>query len=123
MITNFIKIVSLFIILLGVSSCGSSSGGGGCDLVANAGGPAYFEVENNLSSGLEWTISTYAFGADMKPGECTRMGVASRQHTVELQQCTIGSAACTSSFGPIRTIVFDVLDGDTYTLEVNSGFF
>jgi hypothetical protein len=78
--------VPLLLISLAACSGGSNGGGsGGCDLIANANGPAYFQVENNLSSGLQWYLPAYAFGADMKPGECTKMGVSSSQFTLELQ--------------------------------------
>ena len=121
------KLHLIFLICIPVflSSCGggSSSSGGGCDMIANASGPAYFRVENDLSSGLSWTLSAYAFGADMKPGECTRMGVSARQYTVELRQCNIGSSACTAYFGPTENVVFSVADGETYTLVVDSSTF
>jgi hypothetical protein len=120
-LTNTLMLIFGCFTLISCSSGGGSSGG--CDLIANANGPAYFQVENNLSSGLQWYLSAYAFGADMKPGECTKMGVSSRQFTVELQQCNIGGGACTSSFGPIKAIVFSVLDGETYNLSVDSSTF
>jgi hypothetical protein len=114
-----------------LSGCGggSSSGDSGgdananCDVVANPAGPAFFKVENRLNSGLSWILPAFAFGADMKPGECTIMGVTSRQFSVELQQCNIGDAACTSTIGPVKIIVFSVLDGETFTLDVTSDTF
>lgn len=120
----FKHLILILMLALALAGCGGGgSAGGGCDTVANAGGPAFFKVENNLSSGLSWTLSAYAFGADMKPGECTIMGVSASQHTVELTQCNIGGAACTSTFGPTKNIVFSVLDGETYTLDVTSNTF
>ena len=116
-----IFLAPLAFVLAGCS--GGGGGGGGCDLVANADGPAFFKVENDLSSGLSWFLPAFAFGADMKPGECTKMGVPSRQITIELQQCDIGGGACTSNFGPTKMIVFSVLDGETFTLEVTSSTF
>jgi hypothetical protein len=115
--------------VLACSSCGGGGGGGdggggGCDLIANANGPAYFKVKNNLSTGVAWNFeNAYPFGADMKPGECTNMGVAASQYTISFQQCNIGGAACTSTFGPTRMVVFSVNQGETHTIEVNSGFF
>lgn len=113
----------LFAFALAGCGGGGGSAGGACDVVANAGGPAFFRVENNLSSGLSWTLPAFAFGADMKPGECTIMGVVARQYTAELQQCNIGGAACTSTFGPTKMIVFSVLSGETFTLDVASSTF
>lgn len=119
---KFITLAPVF--LLTLSACNSGGGGsGGCDTVANPDGPAYFQVENNLSSGLQWYLSAYAFGADMKPDECTKMGVSSSQFTVELQQCNIGEDACTSAFGSVKSIVFSVVDGETFTLTVDDSFF
>ena len=93
-------------------------------MIANPNGPAYFKVVNNLNSGLAWSFqSGYAFSADMKPGECTNMGVAASQYTIELQQCNIGGGACTSTFGATRSIAFSAAQGETYTLTVDSGFF
>jgi len=93
-------------------------------MIANPDGPAYFKVANNLNVGLHWHFQDgYAFGADMKPGECTNMGVVARQYTVVLQQCTIGDGACTSSFGASKSVVFSVAQGETYTLTVDAGFF
>jgi len=115
-------IVALFTL----TSCGSSSSSSSsssCDTVANAGGPAFFKVRNNLNSGLEWFLPAYAFGADMKPDECTIMGVAASQFTVELTQCNIGGGACTGTFGPTIMRVFNVSAGDTFTLKVNSNTF
>lgn len=102
---------------------GNDDGGGSCDMIANQDGPAYFKVKNNLSSGLEWYLNSYAFGADMKPGECTNMGVAASQYTVRFQQCNIGDGACTSTFGSPRSIVFSVAQGETHTVNVDSSFF
>jgi hypothetical protein len=102
---------------------GNSSSTGNCDIVANATGPAFFKVINNLGSGVAWYLPDYAFGADMKPGECTIMGVMSSQYTLEVQQCSISNAACTSYFGQTKYIVFSVLDGETYTLNVTSNTF
>ena len=68
-------------------------------------------------------LAAFAFGADMKPEKCTIMGVTSRQFSVELQQCNIGDAACTSTFGSVKIIVFSVLDGETFTLDVTSNTF
>ncbi len=113
------------LIVLTLSACGGGSeGSGDCDMVANPDGPAYFKVKNNLNSGLEWFFQTsYAFGADMKPGECTNMGVAASQYTVQLQQCNIGDADCTSNLGSSRSVVFSVAQGETYTLTVDGSFF
>ena len=126
----FFKHLILISMLASLSACG---GGGGdddgddvsanCDVVANPAGPAFFKVENRLNSGLSWILPALAFGADMKPGECTIMGVTSRQFSVELQQCNIGDAACTSTIGPVKIIVFSVLDGETFTLDVTSDTF
>lgn len=123
-----LKYIILSLVLMCLSACSSedsgvSSASSGCDTVANPAGPAFFKVENNLSSGLAWFLPAYAFGADMKPGECTIMGVASSQLTVEVQQCNIGATACTSTFGITKSIVFSVLDGETYTLSVTSNTF
>lgn len=108
------------------SGCGvvSSSVDGSCDIVANPDGPAFFKVQNNLSSGLEWYLPDYAFAADMKPGECTIMGVLANQtFTAELQQCTIGDEACITYFGPTEFIPFTLGNGETFTLSVDSTLF
>ena len=124
--THRIRPLQMLFALLAFLLVGCGGGGGGsssCDLVANASGPAFFKVENNLSSGLSWFLPAFAFGADMKPGECTKMGVPASQFTVELQQCNIGSSSCTSNFGPTKMIVFTVLSGETFTLDVTSSTF
>ena len=95
----------------------------GCDVVANPGWSNNFRVINSLGTGLEWVIQTYPFGADMKPGECTIMGVSEGSHIVEFTQCNIGDAACISTFGPTIPISFSVTGGETYTIEVTSGLF
>ncbi len=122
--SSYKGLVTLAMIAL-LAACGGSGGdGGSCDMIANPNGPAYFKVVNNLSSGLAWSFqNSYAFGAEMKPGECTNMGVAASQYTIELQQCNIGGGGCTSTFGPIRSVVFSVAQGETHTLTVDSGFF
>lgn len=125
---SFIRLSRVLLIVslvINLSACGGSSSGGSgsCDIIANAAGPAFFRVENNLNSGLEWFLPAFAFAADMKPGECTIMGVPSRQYTVELQQCNISDAGCTSNFGPSKVEVFSVLDGETFTLIVDSSTF
>lgn len=116
---------TILVLAVLLSSCGSSgSDGGSCDMVANPNGPAYFKVVNNLNSGLEWYFQdSYAFGADVKPGECTNMGVATSQYTIQLQQCNISDAGCTSNFGSSRSVVFSVTQGETYTLTVDGSFF
>ena len=109
-------------------ACGGGGGDGGnsaCDMVANPKGPAYFKVTKQLGSGLEWFFrDSYAFGAEMKPGECVKMGVAASQYIVEFQQCNIGSdGGCASTFGPSKMITFSVSSGKTYALSVDDGFF
>ena len=106
-----------------LSACGGG-GGGGCDMIANPSGPAYFQVTNAMSNGLRWSfVNSYAFGADMKPGECTKMGVAASQYEVEFQRCVISDAACTSTYGITKTIMFTVSAGDTYSVTVDDAFF
>ena len=118
-------VLAVSIGLAGCSKGGSSSGSGdaSCDTVANADGPGYLKVINNLSTGLEWYLQEYAFGADMKPSECTIFGVAAGTHTVKLTQCNIADAACTSTFGSTISKNFSVADGETYTITVSSNFF
>ncbi len=124
---KYIILLFLPFLLTLFSACSSDSDGGssgGCDLVANPDGPAYFKVENNLSSGLEWFFTnSYPFGADMKPGECTNMGVASNQYTVQFQQCNISDEDCISNFGISKLVVFSVDDGETHTVTVDNDFF
>ena len=119
----FALLPALSLVIL--SSCGGGGGGGNtCDMVANPSGPAYFKVKNNMSNGLEWVFENgYPFGADMKPGECTNMGVAASQYLVKFQQCVISDAACTSTYGPVKTIMFTVSQGDTYSVTVDNAFF
>ena len=109
-----------------LSSCGSddiTGGGGGCDLVGNAQEESFFQVTNNLSSGLQWIIRDYAFGGDMKPGECNQFGVTNGTYTVRLTQCNIGDAACTSTFGATVSQMFTVASGETYSITVTSALF
>ncbi len=114
----------LVVILSSCSNGRSDNSVSSCDMVANPNGPAYFKVVNNLSSGLEWYFQgSYAFGADMKPGECTNMGVVASQYTVQLQQCNISNAGCASNFGSTRSVVFSVSQGETYTLTVDGSYF
>ena len=116
--------LALPLIFVFLSACSSSGGSASCDTVASTvAATAFFRVENNLSSGLSWTLPAFAFGADMKPGECTIVGVEPSQYTVELQQCNIGSEACTSDIGSEKLIVFSVAQGDTFTLIVDSNTF
>ncbi|GMT47420.1 MAG: hypothetical protein IEMM0007_0986 [bacterium] len=119
--------VFLIILLAGlITACGSSSDDGesSCDVVANAKGPAFLKIINHLDTGLSWVMWDYAFGADMKPGECTIFGVSAGTHTVELTQCYISdNSACSSNFGTTKTRNFSVADGETYTVDVTEGFF
>jgi hypothetical protein len=111
---------------LGLTGCGEDDGeggGGSCDVVANAGWSNNFKVVNRLDTGLEWIIRTYPFGADMKPGECTIMGVSEGTHTVDFTQCDIGDAACISTFGSAVPVTFSVSGGETYSIEVTSDLF
>ncbi|MEC4685649.1 MAG: hypothetical protein VST71_07955 [Nitrospirota bacterium] len=127
--TTFKVLTRVFLVILlavFMTSCGSSSDDGetSCDVVANANGPAFLKVINNLDSGLSWVMQEYAFGADMKPGECTIFGVATGSHTVELTQCSISdNSGCSSNFGTTKTRNFSVSDGETYTIDVTEGFF
>ena len=119
---NINRLVLVLILIMSLTACGAGSSG--CDTIANPEGPAFFKVENNLSSGLSWNFqSGYAFGADMKPGECTNMGVSPSQYTIRLQQCNIGGGACNSNFGESKTVVFSVSQGETYTLRVDNNTF
>ena len=120
---SFIYLVFSVVLLQSMGCSSSDTSGGGCDIVANPDGPAFFKVQNNLSTGLTWFLPPYPLAADMKPGECTIMGVASSQYTVEIQQCNIADAACTSYFGVTKFIVFSVGQGETYTLTVDSNTF
>ena len=111
-----------------MTACGGGDGDDGngvprCDVVANPGWSNNLKVINHLDTGLEWYMEEYAFAADMKPGECTIFGVHEGSHSVELTQCNIGDEACTSNFGPTKTIDFAVNGGETYTIDVTSGFF
>jgi len=124
----FKSLTSVFLIILlavFIAACGSSSDDGEarCDVVANADGPAFLKVVNRLDSGLSWVMWEYAFGADMKPGECTIFAVSTGSHTVELTQCYISNDSCTSNFGSTVTRDFSVSDGETYTIEVTEGLF
>ena len=120
-------VLLMIFIAVFVAACGSGGssddGAPRCDIVANADGPGYLEVINNLSTGLEWYMQDYAFSADMKPGECTIFGVATGTRTVELTQCDIADAACTLTFGPTKSLDFSVADGETYTISVDKSFF
>jgi hypothetical protein len=104
---------------------GGGSGEPRCDVVANANASAFFKVINHLDSGLAWNFSdgSYAFGADMKPNECTVFGLNPGGYSVTFQQCNIGDAACTSYFGPTKDVVFSVNSGETYTVDVSGNFF
>ena len=120
-----LHIVPILCALL-LTSCGSddiTSGSGGCDLVANPQEESFFQVTNGLSSGLQWIIRAYAFGGDMKPGECNKFGVANGSYTVRFTQCSIAGAACTSTFGPTVSQMFTVASGDTYSITVTTDMF
>lgn len=123
-------VAAVFSISLVACSSGGDDGGGGgeprCDLVAsNTTNPdAFFKVVNRLGGGLAWKFSNgIPFGADMKPNECTLFGLSPGGYSVTFQQCNITDEACTSNFGPTKEVVFTVQNGETYTVEVNSGFF
>jgi hypothetical protein len=73
---NYSVRLALLLIFVFLSACSSSGGSASCDTVANPDGPAFFRVENNLSSGLSWTLPAFAFGADMKPGEWDVWGLS-----------------------------------------------
>ncbi len=127
--TTFRTLTRVFLVIVlavFITACGSSSDGGesGCDVVANAGGPAFLKVINHLDTGLSWVMQDYAFGADMKPGECTIFGVSAGNHTVELTQCYISDdSGCSSNFATTKTRNFSVSEGETFTIEVSEGFF
>jgi len=123
-----IKLFSLHLVpLLGallLSSCGGDkASGGGCDVVANPQQESFFQVTNELSSGLEWVLPDFTFGGDMKPGECNRFGLANGSYTVELTQCNIGDSQCTSTFGRTVRQMFSVASGETYSINVTAGLF
>lgn len=125
---GLIPIVFAFVFAVMLASCGSGGGGGGggqrCDIVANAQGPGYLKVINNLSTGLEWYMMAYGFAAEMQPGECTIFGVSTnRTHTVELTRCNIADEGCSSNFGSTISKNFTVADGETYTINVTASFF
>ena len=92
-------------------------------MVANPTEESFFQVTNGLSSGLQWVIRDYAFGGDMKPGECNKFGVANGSYTVRLTQCNIDDAACTSTFGSTVSHMFTVASGETYNITVDTVFF
>ncbi len=120
------KMVSVFLFVLLaalMASCGSDPSGSDCQVVANPDWSNNLKVINNLDTGVEWKISKYPFGADMKPGECVIMGVSEGSYTVDLTQCQIGDAACISMFGPTITENFTVSGGQTHTIDVTSGMF
>lgn len=108
-----------------IITCGGGDdvGGQSCDVVGNPQGPAFMKVANNLSTGLEWHLSNYPFGASMKPGECTIFGLSAIQHSASFTQCNIGPEACTSTFGPTIQKAFAVASGETYTFDVTIGMF
>ena len=111
-----------------ITQCDSSGGeaveSSGCDIVANPDGPSFFNVANKLSSGLEWVFTdSFAFGADMKPGECTSFGLLAGSYKVDFTQCNIADEACTSTFGSTIQEIITVGDGQTQTITVNNGFF
>ena len=120
------KIVA-FSTLLGLLLVSCSSAvenlGGGCQVVAYPQAESFLKVTNNLSSGLQWNLSAYAFGADMKPGECTIFGLDAGSYSVEFNQCNIGDSKCTSAFGGTKTEMFSVASGNTYTYDIYLSFF
>jgi hypothetical protein len=125
---SLFKLVLVLVISLVVASCSSDDGGGepSCDLVASTttNPTAFFKVVNSLNGGLQWYFTNgIPFGADMKPGECTLFGLSPGGYSVTLQQCNIGSEACTSNFGPTRQEVFTVESNETYTVTVTASYF
>ena len=125
--------VSIVVLALGISLVAWSNRGDGgssseprCDHVASttSNPTAYFKVINRLNGGLTWHFSNGPpFGADMKSNECTLFGLSPGGYSETFQQCNIADEACTLTFGPTKEVVFSVQNDETYTVEVNSGFF
>ena len=105
-----------------------------------------FKVINNLSTGLVWKfvdsfpsdadiksgectllgwkiVDSFPVGADIKPGECTLLGLADGIYTVELKQCNIDDAACSSYFGATSIKNISIGGQINRTLLVNETFF
>lgn len=123
-----LRVLLILLLTAFMSACGDSDGDDGngaaqCDVVANPGWSNNLKVINHLATGLEWYLEEYAFAADLKPAECTIFGLNEGSHTVELTQCNIGDEGCTSTFGPTKAVDFSVIGGQTYTIDVKSGFF
>ena len=117
-------VVFIAALLSACSSGGGGGGGGSCDTVANANASAFFQVQNKLGGGLEWYLPDYAFGADMRPGECTVMGVTPSQYTLQLMQCNLtGDSGCTSYNGSTKYITFSVAQDETFKLTVDASTF
>ena len=125
---NALLLISLIVVLiplfLGCGGGGSDGGGGGCDLVANANSTSFLEVENVLPTGIEWYLQAYAFGAFLRPGECTQFGIQPNT-TFELviTRCTSPSDTNCPNIGTTRTIYFSANSGEIYSILVNDSFF
>lgn len=122
----FLNISLIFLIICcGGGGGGGSDGGGQCELVASeANATSFLEVDNVLNIGIEWYLPDYAFGAFLRPGECTLFGLRSnRQFELTVTRCTsAGDVDCPNN-GIERIIDFSVADGETYAIVVNEDFF
>jgi hypothetical protein len=124
-----LKALIILAILTGMSvGCGGGGGsdGGGsgdCDLVANAQEDAFLEVENATNTGIEWYLAPYAFGAFLRPGECTRFGLQPDTYDLETTRCTSSSDYNCPNNGVTVTERFTVNDGETYLIVVTENYF
>lgn len=114
----------IMLIMFGCDGSGSSGGGGTCEIVANADASSFLEVDNTLNTGIEWFLGAYAFGAFLRPGECTQFGLLpDTTFDLVVTRCLSASDINCPTDGTQRTITFSVAVGETYAITVDENFF
>lgn len=104
---------------------GDSDGGGSadCDLVANPQENSFLQVENDTNTGIEWYLADYAFGAFLRPGECTRFGLTPGTYDLETTRCLSSTDYGCPNNGVNVTESFTVKDGEIYLRVVTEDYF
>ena len=130
-IVGIVIVAVCFLLPLGcVDSCNDSEDSSpdinpqaACDLVANPDGPSYLEVQNTLNTGVEWYLADYAFGAFLRPGECTQFGLADGTYDLIISQCASADDYNCPDVVAETTQRFSVADGETHIIVVTADTF